>query len=72
MGRIAALGDRHRIQALAIAGVEPYAAATDEEAEAAWQTLPLDVSVLILTPQSAAALAHRLGERRDLLVTVLP
>ena len=72
MGRIAVLGDRHRIQALAIAGVESHAATTDEEAEAAWQTLPFDVAVLILTPQSAAALAHRLGERRDLLVTVLP
>jgi vacuolar-type H+-ATPase subunit F/Vma7 len=72
MGRIAVLGDRHRIQALAIAGVESHAATTDEEAEAAWQTLPFDVAVLILTPQSAAALAHRLGERRDLLVTMLP
>jgi vacuolar-type H+-ATPase subunit F/Vma7 len=72
MGRIAALGDRHRIQALAIAGVEPHPATTDEEAAAAWQTLPSDVAVLILTSQSAAALAHRLEERPDLLVTVLP
>ena len=71
MGRIAALGDRHRIQPLAIAGVEAHPAATDDEAIAQWQRLPHDVAVLILTPQAAAALAGRLGERPDLLVTVI-
>lgn len=60
MGRIAVLGDRHRIQALAIAGVEPHPAASDEEAVEAWRLLPSDVAVLILTRQSAAALTHRL------------
>jgi vacuolar-type H+-ATPase subunit F/Vma7 len=72
MGRIAALGNTHRIQSLAIAGVEPHPATTDEEAVAAWQALPRDVAVLILTPQSASALVERLEERPDLLVTVLP
>lgn len=72
MGRIAVLGERHRIQALAIAGVEAHHAMTDEEAVLAWQQLSNDVAVLILTRQAAAALAGRLEERRDLLVTVLP
>lgn len=72
MGRIAALGNGHRIQALSIAGVEPHPANTNEEAVAAWQSLPSDVAVLVLTPESAAALAPRLAERPDLLVTVLP
>lgn len=72
MGRIAVLGDGHRIQALAIAGVESHPATTDEEAAAAWQALPHDVAVLILTPEAAGALAHRVEERPDLLVTVLP
>jgi vacuolar-type H+-ATPase subunit F/Vma7 len=72
MGRIAALGDRQRIQALAIAGVEPHPAGTDEDAVAAWEALSADVAVLILTQTSAAALANRLEERRDLLVTVMP
>jgi vacuolar-type H+-ATPase subunit F/Vma7 len=72
MGRIAALGERHRIQALAIAGVEAYPAATDEDALSAWRDLSTEVAVLILTQQSFAALAGRLDERRDLLVTVLP
>jgi len=72
MGRIAALGERNRIQALTVAGAEPYPAATAQEALAAWRDLPADVAVLVLTPQAAAALAGRLDERRDLLVTVLP
>jgi vacuolar-type H+-ATPase subunit F/Vma7 len=72
MGRIAVLGDRRRIQALAIAGVEPHPAGTDEDAVAAWQALSADVSVLILTLQAATALAPRFEERPDLLVTVLP
>lgn len=72
MGRIAALGERHRIQALAIAGVEAHPAATDEDALSAWRDLSTEVAVLILTQQSSAALVGRLDERRDLLVTVLP
>ncbi len=72
MGRIAALGERHRIQALAIAGVEAHPAATDADALSAWRDLSKEVAVLILTQQSSAALAGRLDERRDLLVTVLP
>ena len=72
MARIAALGERHRIQALAIAGVEAHPAATDEDVLSAWRDLSAEVAVLILTQQSSAALAGRLDERRDLLVTVLP
>jgi vacuolar-type H+-ATPase subunit F/Vma7 len=72
MGRIAALGDGYRIQALAIAGVEPHPAATGDEAVAAWQSLSHDVAVLIVTAQAAAALGERMKERPHLLVTVLP
>jgi vacuolar-type H+-ATPase subunit F/Vma7 len=72
MGRIAALGDARRIQALALAGVDAFRAATEGEAVEAWAALPSDVAVLVLTPESAAALARRLGERPGLLVTVLP
>lgn len=72
MGRIAAVGEWDKIQAVALAGVEPHRAADPGEALAAWLELPADVSVLILTPQSESALAGRVDERRDLLVTVLP
>jgi vacuolar-type H+-ATPase subunit F/Vma7 len=72
MGRIAALGEANRIQALTMAGVESFPARTAEEALVAWRDLPADVAVLILTPQSASTLTGRLDERRDLLVTVLP
>ncbi|HYM97518.1 MAG TPA: hypothetical protein VET26_09460 [Candidatus Sulfotelmatobacter sp.] len=72
MNRIAALGDARRIQVLGIAGVEPHPAATNEEALAAWDELSSDVAVLILTRESATALAGRLVQRPDLLVAVLP
>ncbi|HSP08881.1 MAG TPA: V-type ATP synthase subunit F [Candidatus Dormibacteraeota bacterium] len=72
MGRIGALGDRHRIQGFAMAGVESFAADTEQDVAAAWQSLPSDLAVLILTPQAATVLADRLHERRDLLVAVLP
>ncbi|HET9781120.1 MAG TPA: V-type ATP synthase subunit F [Candidatus Dormibacteraeota bacterium] len=72
MGRIAALGDRHRIQLLALAGVESYPVVTEDEIVAAWRDLPADVTVLVLTADSAAVLRDRVAERRDLLVTVLP
>ena len=72
MARIAVIGERHRIQALAIAGADPHAAETADERLAAWNQLAANVAVLILTPESAAALGSRVDERRDLLVTVLP
>ena len=71
MARIAAVGDPHRIQLLAIAGVDAHPAASDDEAIEAWRELTDDVAVLILTPEAARALGSRVAERRDLLVTVM-
>lgn len=72
MARIAALGERSRIRAFALAGVVELAAATDDEVVAAWRSLASDVAVLVLTPEAQRALAGRIDERRDVLVTVLP
>jgi vacuolar-type H+-ATPase subunit F/Vma7 len=72
MSRIAALGDWQRIRGFAIAGVEAHEAATDEETVVAWQALPADVAILILTPRAQAALKERLRERPAVLVAVLP
>jgi vacuolar-type H+-ATPase subunit F/Vma7 len=72
MDRIGALGDRHRIQGFAMAGVQALAADNEGDLVAAWQSLPSDIAVLILTKQAATVLAERLHERRDLLVAVLP
>jgi vacuolar-type H+-ATPase subunit F/Vma7 len=71
MGRIAVIGERHRIQPLAIAGADPHPAETPEQALSAWAEIGSDVAVLILTGDAAAALAGRIDERRDLLVTVM-
>lgn len=72
MGRIAALGELRRIEPLAIAGVEMHPAAGEAEAVAEWTGLAPDVAVVVLTPAARAAIADRLDERRDLLITVLP
>ncbi|HEX9100291.1 MAG TPA: hypothetical protein VF956_12455 [Candidatus Dormibacteraeota bacterium] len=72
MSRIAALGERNRIQGYSIAGVEVLAVDSADDFVAAWRRLPLDVVVLILTPQAAAALAQTVDERPNVLVAVLP
>lgn len=72
MGKIAVLGERHRIDALALGGAEAHAADTPEQAVQAWSELSSDVSVLIVTATASRVLADRLHERRDLLITVLP
>jgi vacuolar-type H+-ATPase subunit F/Vma7 len=72
MARIAALGDRQRIQTLVLAGAEAHPANTTDEVVQAWAQLDADVAVLILTPEAAGTLAGRLPERRDVLVAVLP
>lgn len=72
MSKIVAIGERNRIQGYAIAGVDPVAVDNADETAAAWGRLSHDVAVLILTPQAAADLADRLGERPEVLVAVLP
>jgi vacuolar-type H+-ATPase subunit F/Vma7 len=72
MGTVAVLGERHRIEALALAGAEPHPAETPDEAVSAWSELGPDVSILIVTPAAERALAAHAGERRDLMITVLP
>ncbi|WP_208106760.1 hypothetical protein [Streptomyces sp. GC420] len=51
-----ALGERTRVAALVPAGVAALSAETPHAVRAAWDALPPDVSLVILTPAAAAAL----------------
>jgi hypothetical protein len=56
----------------ALAAVEVVAAESPEEVVTAWQRLPEDNAVLLLTPMARSTLADRLGARPRLLIAGLP
>ena len=64
MGRIAAIGESVRVQALALAGVLVLPGATPDESRASWRGLPPDVELVILTPEAAAAVGDGGGPLR--------
>lgn len=71
MSRVVVMGEAARVTGFLLAGATVVA--TDEVgADAAWQGLPDDVGLLVLTPAVADALAGRLPHRGRLLWTVLP
>jgi hypothetical protein len=69
---VIALGEALRVGGFALAAVEVVAAESPEEVVAAWQRLPEDTAVLLLTPMARSALADRLRERPRLLHARLP
>ena len=72
MTRIGALGESAKVDGFSLAGALVLAAEQSSEVDAAWDRLPDDVGVLILTPTAAARLEARLGERPRLLPVVMP
>jgi vacuolar-type H+-ATPase subunit F/Vma7 len=56
MARIAAIGERVRVQGFRLAGALVVDAEEPSAVRAAWDRLPVDVAVVVLTPASAAAL----------------
>ena len=72
MSAIAAIGTRDRVAGLAFAGVVVLPAADDDAARAAWETLPPDVAVVILTRDAHAALQARFAANPSVLPAVLP
>lgn len=71
MSRVVAIGDAARIAGYALAGVTVLA--TDQDGiDAAWQRLPDDTGLVVLTPAAAEALESRLAQRARLLWTVMP
>lgn len=71
-GTIAALGAQERIRGFALTGVRVVPADDDEAVRSAWQRLPADVSVVILTPAAAHALGPEAVRPGGRLTVVMP
>ena len=70
--RAVALGDDRRLGGYALAGADVVSVGDAGEAVAAWEALPDDVALVVLTPEVGAALAGRFAERPSLLRAVIP
>lgn len=71
MSRVVVIGESARVLGFALAGatvLETDAVGVD----AAWQQLPDDVGLVVLTREAADQLERRLAERAGLLWTVVP
>jgi vacuolar-type H+-ATPase subunit F/Vma7 len=68
--RIAAIGERARLYGLAFVGVHIVAADDQAAVRVAWQALPDDVGLVILTRESRTALA--VSEQDERLWVVMP
>jgi vacuolar-type H+-ATPase subunit F/Vma7 len=74
MARIAVLGAGARVGGFALAGALVLVADDPDLARAAWDSLPADVAVAVLTPAAAAALDDRIrtGTADLPLLVVMP
>jgi len=71
MSRAAVIGETLRVQGFTLAGAVVCPAESPGEARAAWQGLPPDVAVVILTASAAAWLGEDLSQRPDVLPVVM-
>lgn len=76
MGGIVVIGERARITALVPGGAVPFPADTPDEVRRTWTDLPLDTSVVVLTPAAAQTLQSQLevppSPERPLVVVMPP
>jgi vacuolar-type H+-ATPase subunit F/Vma7 len=72
MARAAVIGEATRTAGFALAGATVLPAETQDEARAAWLSLPADIAVVVLTPSAAAWLGEALRSRPDALSVVMP
>ena len=64
MARIAVIGEPTRVGGFALAGAVVCPAETAEQSQQAWQALPVDVAVVVMTASAADAIGadrHRPG-----------
>jgi vacuolar-type H+-ATPase subunit F/Vma7 len=69
MGRVAAIGESVRTQGLALAGVLLLPGDDPEQVQASWDSVPEDVSLILVTDQAAGVLGPTAGDR---MVVVMP
>ena len=72
MTQVAAIGRPSEVAGLALAGALVRPARTTEEARAAWQSLPAEVGIVILTEETARAVAEERDRPRAPLSVVMP
>jgi len=73
MARAAVIGEAVRTAGFALAGAVVLSAENPEEAQVAWDSLPADIAVLVLTPRAATWLGGEAPRsRRDVLRAVMP
>lgn len=72
MSGVAALGERALVEGFVLAGARVIPAETPEAVRAAWNGLPTDIAVLLVTAQAQGALADLLPSRPELVWTVIP
>ena len=69
---VAAIGARAQVGGFALAGVHIYGADDDEQARAAWRSLPATVAVVLLTEAAAGALEDERTRPDGPLTVVMP
>jgi vacuolar-type H+-ATPase subunit F/Vma7 len=72
VARVATVGEDARIAGFALAGALIVPAETPDDVRAAWEALPPDVGLVVLTPAAATALASDLDEPGARLTAVMP
>jgi hypothetical protein len=55
-----------------LAGADPLRADSGAESRAAWDGLPEDVEVVLLTPAAATAIGEQVGSRPGVISVTLP
>ncbi len=71
MPRAAVIGEAVRTEGFALAGALVFPAEDAEQARAAWQALPGDVALLVLTERAATWLGDAPRSRPAVLVAVM-
>ncbi len=72
MGRVAVIGAGARVAGYALAGATVIPAESAAAARQAWDALPPDVAVVILTPEASRALPPERPVNATPLVVVMP
>lgn len=72
MARAAVIGEQLAVEGYALAGCVVLPADNPDEVNSAWQALPPDTVLLILTASAAGWLSERLAQRPDIMTAVMP
>jgi vacuolar-type H+-ATPase subunit F/Vma7 len=72
VSKIVAIGDRHELEGLVLAGVELVPADTASDCVEAWSSLGAHVGLVILSAAAADAIGPQRDERPGVLMAVTP